>query len=103
MECVQRARRVGLRRNGIGSHTRAFVFFGGVTAMILSDNFKSGTTKACFYGHNINRTYKEMARDRPDGAGARSNVVLAQSVALRLNSDMKAQVARGRTWSLNHQ
>jgi hypothetical protein len=33
----------------IGSHTRAFAFVGGVTAMVVSDNLKSGITKACFY------------------------------------------------------
>ena len=33
----------------IGSHTRAFAFIGGVTAMVVSDNLKSGITKACFY------------------------------------------------------
>jgi transposase len=32
----------------IGSHTRAFAFFGGVPAMVVSDNLKSGITKACF-------------------------------------------------------
>jgi transposase len=44
-----------------GSHTRAFSYFGGVTAMIVSDNLKSGITKACFYEPNVNRTYQEMA------------------------------------------
>jgi hypothetical protein len=33
----------------IGSHTRAFGFYGGVPAMVVSDNLKSGITKACFY------------------------------------------------------
>jgi transposase len=45
----------------IGSHTRAFNYFGGVTAMIVSDNLKSGITKACFYEPNVNHTYQEMA------------------------------------------
>ena len=45
----------------IGSHKRAFTFFGGVTAMIVSDNLKSGITKACFYEPNVNRTYRDMA------------------------------------------
>ena len=45
----------------IGSHTRAFAFFGGVAAMIVSDNLKSGITKACFYEPTVNRTYAEMA------------------------------------------
>ena len=45
----------------IGSHTRAFAFFGGVSAMVVSDNLKSGITKACFYEPAVNRTYCEMA------------------------------------------
>ena len=45
----------------IGSHTRAFAFFGGVSAMIVSDNLKSGITKACFYEPKVNRTYSDMA------------------------------------------
>ena len=45
----------------IGSHTRAFAFFGGVSAMVVSDNLKSGITKACFYEPAVNRSYAEMA------------------------------------------
>ena len=45
----------------IGSHTRAFAFFGGVPAMLVSDNLKSGITKACFYEPAVNRSYAEMA------------------------------------------
>jgi transposase len=45
----------------IGSHTRAFTFYGGVPAMVVSDNLKSGITKACFYEPAVNRTYAEMA------------------------------------------
>jgi transposase len=45
----------------IGAHTRAFAYFGGVTALLVSDNLKSGITKACFYEPNVNRTYQEMA------------------------------------------
>jgi transposase len=46
----------------IGAHTRAFSYFDGVTAMVVSDNLKSGITKACFYEPNVNRTYEEMAK-----------------------------------------
>jgi len=46
----------------IGSHTRAFSYFRGVSAMVVSDNLKSGITKACFYEPNVNRTYREMAK-----------------------------------------
>ena len=45
----------------IGSHTRAFSFYGGVPAMVVSDNLKSGVTKACFYEPGVNRAYAEMA------------------------------------------
>ena len=45
----------------IGSHTRAFAFFGGVPGMVVSDNLKSGITKACFYEPAVNRSYEEMA------------------------------------------
>jgi transposase len=45
----------------IGSHVSAFTFFGGVTAQIVSDNLRSGITKACFYEPAVNRSYAEMA------------------------------------------
>ena len=45
----------------IGSHVRTFAFIGGVTAQTVSDNLKSGITKACFYEPAVNRTYAEMA------------------------------------------
>lgn len=45
----------------IASHVRAFGFFGGVTAQIVSDNLKAGVTKACFYDPAINRTYADLA------------------------------------------
>jgi len=46
----------------ISSHVRAFEFFGGVAAQVVSDNLKAGVTKACFYDPAINRTYGDMAR-----------------------------------------
>ena len=46
----------------IGSHVRAFQFFGGVPAKVVSDNLKSGITKACFYEPAVNRTYADLAR-----------------------------------------
>lgn len=45
----------------LGSHTRAYAFFGGVPATTKSDNLKSGITKACFYEPAVNRSYAEMA------------------------------------------
>jgi transposase len=43
------------------SHERAFSFFGGVSSQIVSDNLKSGVTKACFYEPAVNRTYADLA------------------------------------------
>ena len=45
----------------IASHVRAFAFFGGAPAQVVSDNLKSGVTKACFYEPTVNRTYADMA------------------------------------------
>lgn len=45
----------------IGSHLRAFEFFGGLPEIVVPDNLKSGVTRACRYEPDINRTYEEMA------------------------------------------
>ena len=45
----------------IGSHTRAFEFFGGVPCLLVPDNTKTGVTKACYYDPDLNQTYAEMA------------------------------------------
>ena len=47
--------------NWIGSHSRAFAYFGGVAAQVVPDNLKSGVVKACLYDPEINRTYAGMA------------------------------------------
>jgi transposase len=47
--------------NWIGSHGRAFAYFGGVPAQVVPDNLKSGVVKACLYDPEINRTYAGMA------------------------------------------
>jgi transposase len=75
----------------IGSHIRAFRYFRGVTAMIVSDNLKSGITKACFYEPNVNRTYEEMADHydtaivpaRPNKPKDKAKVEVGVQVALR--------------------
>jgi transposase len=46
----------------IGSHPRSFAIFGGVPAMVVSDNLKSSVTKACFYEPAINRTFTHSLR-----------------------------------------
>lgn len=45
----------------IGSHTRAFSYFGGVTQIVVPDNLKAGITKPCRYEPDVNPTYYDMA------------------------------------------
>ena len=45
----------------IGSHVRALEFFGGVPAVLVPDNLKSGVNKACYYDPEINPTYRDLA------------------------------------------
>ena len=45
----------------IGSHVRAFSFFGGAPKIVVPDNLKSGVTKAHHYDPEINTAYQEMA------------------------------------------
>jgi transposase len=45
----------------IGSHVRAFRFFGGVPEIVVPDNLKSGVRRACRYEPDLNPTYQEMA------------------------------------------
>jgi transposase len=44
----------------IGSHIRAFDFFGGVPQLVVPDNLKSAVDKACRYEPLLNQTYAEM-------------------------------------------
>lgn len=46
----------------IGSHVRAFNFFGGVPEAVVPDNLKSGVSKSCRYEPDINPTYHDLAR-----------------------------------------
>ena len=45
----------------IGSHRRCLEFLGGVPALIIPDNIKSGVTSPCFYDPDLNRTYQKLA------------------------------------------
>lgn len=45
----------------IGSHVRAFAYFGGVPAVLIPDNLKSGVKQACYYEPDINPTYQDLA------------------------------------------
>jgi len=46
----------------IGSHVRAFEFFGGVPEIVVPDNLKSGVAKPCRYDPDINPSYADLAR-----------------------------------------
>ena len=46
----------------IGSHVRAFQFFGGVSEIVVPDNLKSGVTQPHRYEPDLNPTYQDMAR-----------------------------------------
>jgi len=46
----------------IGSHVRAFEFFGGVSELVIIDNLRSGVTKSCRYEPALNATYHELAQ-----------------------------------------
>lgn len=45
----------------IASHTRALEFFGGVPALVVPDQLKSGVTRACRYEPGLQRSYAEWA------------------------------------------
>jgi transposase len=48
-------------RDFVGSHVRAFAFFGGVPRAVVPDNLKSGVTKACRYEPALQRSYQHFA------------------------------------------
>ena len=45
----------------IGSHVRAFAYYGGVTEVLVPDNLRSGVQKAHRYEPELNPTYQELA------------------------------------------
>jgi len=45
----------------LGSHIRAWEFFGGVPKIAVVDNLKSGVNHPCRYEPDVNRSYQEMA------------------------------------------
>lgn len=45
----------------IGSHVRAFQYFGGIPHLIVPDNLKSAVSQACYYDPDLNPSYAEMA------------------------------------------
>jgi len=45
----------------LGSHTRMFAFFGGVSAAVVCDQLKSGVTLPCRHEPGLQKTYAEFA------------------------------------------
>jgi transposase len=47
-------------RSWIGSHRRAFEFFGGVTEVVVPDNLKAAVTHPSYYEPELNPTYRDL-------------------------------------------
>lgn len=74
----------------IGSHVRAFEYFGSIAHIIVPDNLKAAVTKSCRYEPDINPSYHDMAvhygtviiparvRKPQDKAKAEAGVLLAE-------------------------
>ena len=45
----------------IGSHVRAFEFYGGVPQIVVPDNLRSAVSKACRYDPDLNPSYQHLA------------------------------------------
>ena len=45
----------------LGSHRRAFEFFGGVPKLVVPDNLKSAVSKTVWFEPSINRSYADLA------------------------------------------
>lgn len=50
------------RQDWLGSHSRMFSYFGGVTELVIPDNEKSGVQSACYYDPEINPHYAQWAK-----------------------------------------
>ena len=46
----------------IGSHRRAFEYYGGVAELVVPDNPKTAVPRPCWYEPGLNRSYEEMAQ-----------------------------------------
>ena len=46
----------------LGSHVRAFEFFGGVPEVLVPDNLKSGVNMASKYEPELNKSYRQMCK-----------------------------------------
>lgn len=48
-------------RDWLGSHARAFAFFGGVPQIVVPDNLRAGVSKSCRYEPELNPAYADLA------------------------------------------
>ena len=69
--------------NWVMSHVRAFQFFGAVPDIIVPDNLRSATTRACKYDPDLNPTYQQLA--------AHYNVAIIPARPLRPKDKAKAE------------
>jgi len=46
----------------VGSHVRAFAFYGGVPEIVVPDQLKSAVSRSCRYDPDIQLTYQQMIR-----------------------------------------
>ncbi|MGR3318858.1 MAG: IS21 family transposase [Candidatus Anammoxibacter sp.] len=67
----------------IMSHVRAFQFFGAVPDIIVPDNLRSATTRACKYDPDLNPTYQQLA--------AHYNVAIIPARPLKPKDKAKAE------------
>jgi transposase len=75
----------------VGSHQRAFAFFGGVTEIVICDQLKSGVTVPCRYEPGIQRTFEEFGQHyntvilpaRPKSPRDKAKVEVAVQLAQR--------------------
>lgn len=65
------------------SHVRAFEFFGAVPDIVVPDNLRSGTTRACKYDPDLNPTYQQLA--------AHYNVAIIPARPLKPKDKAKAE------------
>ena len=72
-------------RNWIGSHQRAFEFFGGTTEVVVPDNLKSAVTHPSYYEPDLNPTYRDL--------GEHYGVAIIPARPYRARDKAKAEVA----------
>ena len=56
-------------RSWIGSHVRAFEFFGGVVEVVVPDNLKSAVTHPSYHEPDLNPTYRDLVKRAASSCG----------------------------------